>query len=501
MTARAKFSGKTPIALAVALLSTPVPYLGAQQSSAASPAPAAPTVEERLIQRLPEDWRPTALRYRAFSDFDSGLANSAKVADIEIRLTALRRLANSYGAEEFVAKHLLAELANVRASGHEIPEANLRDVLINELRNLGGRPNWVNSPLILPLLEKEAYADPDPRASSAALQALHRREVKRLLTTVEARLARVSYDYKGHKDEVDRLEKEQEELFYERDGIDLPVILRGAPPVFQVPKKSNSIRVAMMGDFGTRGEDQHRVAAAMVQENKKRPFDFGLTLGDNFYFNLTSPDDSQFKIAFEDLYGPMGITFYPSFGNHDWGGELPAVEIAYSQNNPHWNFPAPYYTYTAGPVQFFVVNTEFEFDRPEGLSAGVAPAQLRWLQSELEKSKATWKVVYGHVPTYTSLYGDSGPMVELMETMKGRADFYISGHVHNLEQHKAVDGVNLFIIGSSGRGEVEVDEKDPDTIFAKEAYGFGVLEATDHDVTIRIFGEDDKELHVATFHK
>ncbi|MGB6686320.1 MAG: hypothetical protein WBE76_00590 [Terracidiphilus sp.] len=88
-----------------------------------------------------------------------------------------------------------------------------------------------------------------------------------------------------------------------------------------------------------------------------------------------------------------------------------------------------------------------------------------------------------------------------MEILKGRADFYISGHVHNLEQHKAVDGVNLFIIGASGRGEVEVNEEDPDTIFAKEAYGFGVLEATDHDLTIRILGEDDKEMHVATFHK
>ena len=88
-----------------------------------------------------------------------------------------------------------------------------------------------------------------------------------------------------------------------------------------------------------------------------------------------------------------------------------------------------------------------------------------------------------------------------MEILKGRADFYISGHVHNLEQHKSVDGVNLFIIGSSGRGEVEVNDQDPDTVFAKEAYGFGVLEATDHNLTIRILGEDDKEMHAATFHK
>ncbi len=88
----------------------------------------------------------------------------------------------------------------------------------------------------------------------------------------------------------------------------------------------------------------------------------------------------------------------------------------------------------------------------------------------------------------------------LLPVLKGRADVYISGHVHNLEQHKPVDGVNLFVIGSSGRGEVAVHD-DPDTVWAKEAYGFGVLEANDHDLTIRIIGEDDKEMHSATFHK
>jgi tartrate-resistant acid phosphatase type 5 len=485
------------IALWVALLAASAQYLVAQQSTAA----AALTAEQELIRRLPDDWRVTALRYHVFSDFDSGIAASTEVAAEEIRLLALRRLAGIYGAEEFVARHLEDELENVRASGHQTPEARRRDILTAVLRNLGGRQNWINNPLTLPLLEKEAYTDPDPRVSSAALEALHHLEVRRLLAAVEARLTRVGDDYNNHKDEVDRLENEQDQLFYERDGIDLPAVMRVPPPVFQISPKTSSIRVAMMGDFGTRGEDQHKVAAAMVREHQKKPFDFGLTLGDNFYLDLTSPDDPQFKTAFEDLYGPMGITFYPSFGNHDWGGELPAIEIAYSQKNSHWNLPAPYYTYTAGPVQFFVVNTEFQFDRPEGLSAGVAPVQLRWLQAELEKSKATWKVVYGHVPTYTSLYSDNGPMTGLMETMKGRADFYISGHVHNLEQHKPVNGVNLFIIGSSGRGEVEVNEKDPDTIFAREAYGFGVLEATEHDLTIRILGEDDKEMHVATFHK
>jgi hypothetical protein len=64
-----------------------------------------------------------------------------------------------------------------------------------------------------------------------------------------------------------------------------------------------------------------------------------------------------------------------------------------------------------------------------------------------------------------------------------------------------IDGVNLFIIGASGRGQVEVNPSAPEVLFAKEAYGFGVLEANEHDLTIRRLGEDDKEMYAATFHR
>jgi hypothetical protein len=493
------------IAVVIASALVCAPNLNARQAAKGteSAAPVAtPTVEEQLIAHLPPDWQLTALRYHVFSDYDAPVLKTlGGLIEGEVRLTALRRLVNSPGAEEFVLKHLEDELANLRSSGNQIPQTAMRDVLIGVIRGLADYPNWLDNPLALPFLEKEAATDPDPKISEAAVDALHVREVRRLLVSVDMRLANVSYDYKNHKQEVDRLEAEQQELLYEKDNIDIPLSMQTPPPVFNVPTKSSSIRVLMMGDFGTRGEDQHKVAAAMIQEHQKKPFDFGLTLGDNFYVPITSPDDPNFKFAFEDLYGPMGITFYPSFGNHDWGGEYPAIVLAYSAKNPHWNFPAPYYTYTAGSVQFFVVNTEFQFETPDGLSAGVSALQLRWLQSELEKSKATWKVVYGHVPIFTSLYVDTGPMQDLLEVLKGRADFYIAGHVHNLDQFKPVSGVNFFIIGSSGRGEVEVNEADPNTIFAREAYGFGVLEANGPDLTVRIIGEDDKEMHVATFHK
>jgi hypothetical protein len=468
----------------------------AQQAPVPSPA-ATPSLEDQLLSHLPADWRPIAVRYHVFTDSFKSLLKipDRNELDDAVRIETMHRLLDVAGAEEFVVAHLDEITATARSEG-DGKAAEEAKFLTGFLYQVAEGDNWRNSPLAVPFLEHEAAVEPDPDISFAAVKALHILEARRAQATVDRRLLLLSAeDYKANKDQIDQLEAEQQDLFYVRDQIDLPKFLRDAPPVFQVPARNNSIRVVMMGDFGTRGEDQHKVAKAMVDEHRKKPFDFGITLGDNFYVNLANTDDPNWRLAFEDLYGPMNITFYPCFGNHDWGGEYPAIELAYSRKNSHWSFPAPYYTYTAGPVQFFVLNIQFEGPWPS-----VSALQLRWLKTQLEESKAKWKVVYGHPPIYTTDYGVPDLITGLLPVLKGRADVYISGHVHNLEQHKPVDGVNLFVIGSSGRGEVPVHD-DPGTLFAKEAYGFGVLEASDRDLTIRILGEDDKEMHSATFHK
>lgn len=470
-----------------------------QQTGAASDPLVAltPAVEEQLLQHLPDDWSRISRRYHIFTDSDVDLLKSpSKDVDLTIRTEAMRRLLDEVGAEDFVVAHM-----------DEFIDRSLQSVAANRERaakflgemlySVAYSANWLNSPLAVPFLEHVAASEPDPVISLDAIKALHVLEAERARVIVERRLFNLSADdYQKKKDEIDRLEAEDQRLLYVRDQIDLPEFMRDAPPLFQVPAKSDPIRVVMMGDFGTRGENQHKVATAMLQEHQKKPFDFGITLGDNFYVDLASTEDANFKLAFEDLYGPLGITFYPCFGNHDWGGQYPAIELLYSKKNPHWNFPAPYYTYIAGPVQFFVLNSEFD-----GAWPSVSSLQLRWLRTQLDESKATWKVVYSHMPIYTSTYAVPDMISGLLPVLKGRADIYICGHVHNLQHHKPVDGVHFFIIGSSGRGQVRVNAADPETIFAREAYGFGVLEVGTHDLTIRILGEDDKEMHSATFHK
>jgi tartrate-resistant acid phosphatase type 5 len=56
---------------------------------------------------------------------------------------------------------------------------------------------------------------------------------------------------------------------------------------------------------------------------------------------------------------------------------------------PDWRFPAPYYTFTAGPVQFFAVDT-----------TEISEAEVLWLDRAIGASTARWKVVYGHHPIF-----------------------------------------------------------------------------------------------------
>src|SRR4029079_11116706 len=165
----------------------------------------------------------------------------------------------------------------------------------------------------------------------------------------------------------------------------LPAFMRVTPPIFSLKGESQSIRVLAFGDFGNGSVEQKQVAAAMRKFHVQTPFDFGVTLGDNFYGSgLESVTDSRLKTWWDELYDPMGIKFYATLGNHDWGfADSPAAEILYSKQSPSWRMPAPYYTFTAGAVQFFALDTN-----------EVSEAQLLWLRDELAKSRAHWKLVY-----------------------------------------------------------------------------------------------------------
>jgi phosphodiesterase/alkaline phosphatase D-like protein len=117
-------------------------------------------------------------------------------------------------------------------------------------------------------------------------------------------------------------------------------------------------------------------------------------------------------------------------------------------------------------VQFFALDTDI-----------ISEAQLLWLAWELDKSRATWKVVYGHHPIYSeSQHEDNNQKIaQLLPVLKDRADVYIAGHDHDMQHLEPEGRLHFFVAGSGGK--LRTVEPGPRSLFAKGANGFAVIEA------------------------
>ncbi len=341
------------------------------------------------------------------------------------------------------------------------------------------------------MLERLAVSDTDSNVSRIALERLRVQrnlEIRALLTKRIA-LAREKNDEAGLR----ILAQEQERWISLVRGTMLPAFLRKPPEKFSVKAEDKAIRVLAFGDFGTGSEAQKKTAAAMLDFHRKTAFDFGITLGDNFYdVGMTSPADARWKTWWEDMYSALGVKFYASLGNHDWGHvDSPAAEILYSDKSASWKMPAPYYTFTAGSVQFFALDTN-----------EISEAQLIWLKEELEKSKARWKIVYGHHPIYSD--GDHGDglivKAKLLPLLKDKVDMYLVGHDHVVNHIKPESGVHFFVAGGGGARLYKVAPKER-TLFAQSINAFAVIEADAKEMKVRFIGVDSKALYEYTINK
>jgi len=362
--------------------------------------------------------------------------------------------------------------------------ARVRRVMINVLGHYP-RPEEHRA------LSNHAVSDPDVGVAILALDKLRLQQTQemRKLLLQRMEMARQSGDEASFR----QLAQEHERWVSLTRGTMLPAFLRIVPPIFSLKPAPETVRVLAFGDFGNGSAEQKQVAAAMLRHHHQMPFDFAITLGDNFYDQgMPSLNDPRWQSWWAALYDPLEIKFYATFGNHDWGyGDSPAAEILYSERSQSWRLPAPYYTFTAGPVQFFALDTN-----------EVSEAQKLWLKEELEKSRALWKVVYGHHPIYSAgTHGDNNGLIRaLLPILKGHADIYLAGHDHDLEHLKPEGGVHFFISGGGG-AKLREPKPDPRSLFAKRIHGFTVLEANETQLKVSFIGTDGVVLYAYTLKK
>lgn len=238
--------------------------------------------------------------------------------------------------------------------------------------------------------------------------------------------------------------------------------------------RAESLHIAAIGDFGTGSPQQKAIAQAIHRRHVALPFDFGITLGDNFYrCGVKGVEDPKWTRFWEEPYGKLGIPFYAALGNHDYGhppvicpglAGSPDAEVAYTKVSKSWRMPARYYTYRAGPALFIVLDTE-----------GWSEEQFQWMKRTLEASAADagirWRIVYGHHPMYTSgVHLNERRIGVLRERLMPvfqatKVDLYICGHDHDLE-HLRKGGVEFIICGGGGAKLRKQRRRDPASVFA-----------------------------------
>jgi acid phosphatase len=142
-----------------------------------------------------------------------------------------------------------------------------------------------------------------------------------------------------------------------------------------------------------------------------------------------------------------------------------------------------YYTFREQSVQFFALDTNHNADWT---------AQLAWLEQELHRSDASWKIVFGHHPIYSSgHYGSDRALIETLTPLFKRYNvaLYINGHEHSYERTRPIEGTTYLITGIGG-AYLRPVAKSEWTEFSVMQYGFSAIEIYPDRLEIQGIGTD-----------
>jgi hypothetical protein len=203
------------------------------------------------------------------------------------------------------------------------------------------------------------------------------------------------------------------------------------------PLRSNSVRLAAIGDFGTGEQPQIEVAQQMVKSRVEFPFEFVVTVGDNIYTGSEASDiEKCFSVPYKGLLD-AGVLFYATLGNHDTTNER--FYKPFNMNG------VTYYTFRKHNVRFIALDSNY-MDR----------VQLAWLETQLRDADPDdWKICFFHHPLYSSgrFHGSDTDLRKVLEPLfiKYGVSVVLSGHDHLYERVRPRQGITYFTEGASGQ--------------------------------------------------
>jgi predicted MPP superfamily phosphohydrolase len=212
-----------------------------------------------------------------------------------------------------------------------------------------------------------------------------------------------------------------------------------------VPNRGDSVKFAVLGDFGTGSSEQYELAQVMKRVHDQFPYDLVILVGDNLY-GSERPQD--FKKKFEDPYKSLlddGVKFYASLGNHD-AREQRYYKLFNMDGKLYYSFKP-----SKQSVRFFALESTY-----------LDPEQVAWFEKELKDSNSDWKIPYFHHPPYSSgdRHGSDTRLREVLEPLflKYGVSVVFTGHDHFYERVKPQQGIVYFVTGSGGqlrRGNID----------------------------------------------
>ncbi len=205
-----------------------------------------------------------------------------------------------------------------------------------------------------------------------------------------------------------------------------------------VPNAKESLKFAVLGDFGTGDRRQRELAERMALVHDAFPFEFVVLVGDNIY-GAERPQDMKRK--FEEPYRTLldaGVEFYASLGNHD-AREQRFYKLFNMGGRLYYSFKAP-----KQDVRFYALESTY-----------MEPEQRAWIEQELASTREDWKIVFQHHPLYSSggRHGSDRQLREALEPVfvEHGVDVVLAGHDHIYERTKPQHGIVHFVAGSGGK--------------------------------------------------
>lgn len=238
-----------------------------------------------------------------------------------------------------------------------------------------------------------------------------------------------------------------------------------------LPLPGGKIRFAAFGDSGRGNNKQKRVAAA-VEAYKPQ---FVVVLGDIVY---PRGKDKHYDEKYFDPYRKTleRIPFFPVIGNHDYGNYIFQNEKAAQrlQTYKKIHHRPRYYSFSVGGVDFFSIDTNKEgYNINPAASILKGSDQWNWLEGELRKSKALWKIALMHVPAYSS--GGHGSSLSVRAALhplfkKYGVALVLQGHDHHYERSRSIDGT-VYVVAGTGGSKVGKLRKKPREIWSEFTLG------------------------------